>query len=155
MFNKILVPLDGSELAASILPQVAELAKKFNSELTLIHVYHTGQTGEVFSGGISGAPEQVKVCEAYLSLISKDLQNQGLKVNWICLAGMPAREIISYADKNNVELIAMATHGRGEVAWLLGSTAEKVIAHATVPVMLFRLLFKEPPLLKEQLREFI
>lgn len=155
MFNKILVPLDGSELASSILPQVAELAKKFNSELTLIHVYHTGHTGEIPSGGRSFAPAQIKVCEAYLSLIGKELQNQGLQVNWVCVEGVPPREIISYADKNKADLITMATHGRGEVAWLLGSTAEKVITHATVPVMLFRILFKEPPLLKEQLREFI
>jgi len=43
----------------------------------------------------------------------------------------------------------MATHGTGEVAWVLGSTAEKVVSHATVPVLLFRVIEFKPPLLKE------
>ena len=60
----------------------------------------------------------------------------------------PAREIIHYAEANKMDLIAMATHGRGEVAWVMGSVAEKVVSHATVPVLLFRVLeFK--PVLKE------
>jgi len=48
-----------------------------------------------------------------------------------------------------MDLIAMATHGTGEVAWVLGSTAEKVVSHATVPVLLFRVIEFKPPLLKE------
>jgi nucleotide-binding universal stress UspA family protein len=48
-----------------------------------------------------------------------------------------------------MDLIAMATHGRGEVAWVLGSTAEKVVSHATVPVLLYRIIKTGPPRLKE------
>ncbi|MHB8069425.1 MAG: universal stress protein, partial [Desulfobaccales bacterium] len=56
---------------------------------------------------------------------------------------------IGYADTNNMDLIAMATHGTGEVAWVIGSTAEKVMTHATVPVLLIRVIEFKPPLLKE------
>jgi nucleotide-binding universal stress UspA family protein len=153
MFAKILVPLDGSELAAQILSQLAELAGKCNSQLILLHVCHPEERGEI--GRLTAAPDEKKICEAYLALIGKELQTQNLTVQWICVAGDPAREIITYADKNNVDLIAMATHGKGEVAWLIGSTAEKVVTHATVPVMLFRILQQEPPTLKEKLKEFI
>lgn len=154
MFNNILVPLDGSELAASILPQVVELCQRCNSRLTLLHVCRAEEAGERASKA-AVVPDEKRLCEAYLALIGKDLQKQGLNVAWDCVKGIPAKEIIDYADQHKMDLIALATHGKGEVAWLLGSTAEKVVTHATVPVMLFRILFKEPPLLKGQLKEFI
>jgi nucleotide-binding universal stress UspA family protein len=146
MFKKILVPLDGSELAASILPQVGELAQKFQAELTLIHV------GREEAG--QGAPLH-ETCQAYLGLLGKDLQKQGLKVEVVCITGNPVREIIRYANEHQMDLIAMATHGSGEVAWLLGSVAHKVITRSSVPVMLFRVLKLEPPPLKTAVRDFI
>lgn len=154
MFKKILVPLDGSELAASILPQVAELAKKFQAEFTLFHVYPGEETDAPAPPG-STAANVLKTCEAYLSLLGRNLQDQGLKVEVVCLGGVPAREIVRYADEHQFDLIALATHGRGEVAWLLGSIAKKVITHASVPVLLFRVLELAPPLLKGKVRDFI
>ena len=76
---------------------------------------------------------------------AKDLEAQGVKAAAVCVKGTPAQEIITYADKNGLDLIAMATHGRGEVAWVLGSVAEKVVSHATVPVLMFRVLGIKPP----------
>ncbi|MEW6387557.1 MAG: universal stress protein [Thermodesulfobacteriota bacterium] len=151
MFSKILVPLDGSELAAKVLPSVAELAKTFNSKVTLIHVCHTEVIGEASPGVLAAAPAaEKKACEAFLAKAGQQLEGQGVKANTICLEGVPAREIIGYADKNKMELIAMTTHGRGEVAWVLGSVAEKVVSHATVPVLLFRVMEFKPPVLKEE-----
>lgn len=153
MFNKILVPLDGSDLAAKILPQVVELAKTFKSQVTLLHVCHTEAFGvsEAAPGVIEKAPvAEKKACEAFLSKTGADLKAQGVQVDWACVEGVPAREIIGYADKNGYDLIAMATHGKGEVAWVLGSTAEKVVSHATVPVLLFRVMEFKPPVLKEE-----
>jgi nucleotide-binding universal stress UspA family protein len=65
------------------------------------------------------------------------------------MEGSPAREIIAYAEQNGMDLIAIATHGKGEVAWVLGSVAEKVVTHATVPVLLLRVLELKPPEWKE------
>lgn len=151
MFKKILVPLDGSELAAKVLPQVTELAKTCESQVTLIHVCHTEAMGEATPGVLAAVPAAAKkACEAFLSKAAKDLADKGLKVDWACVEGVPAREIIGYADKNKLDLIAMATHGRGEVAWVMGSTAERVVSHATVPVLLFRVMEFKPPALKEE-----
>jgi len=151
MFNKILVPLDGSDLAAKVLPTVVELAKTFNSQVTLIHACHTEAFGEATPGVLAAAPAaEKKVCEAFLSKAGKDLEAQGVKANSACVEGVPAREIIGYAAKNKFELICMSTHGRGEVAWVLGSTAERVVSHATVPVLLIRVMEFKPPLLKEE-----
>jgi nucleotide-binding universal stress UspA family protein len=150
MFNKILVPLDGSELAAKVLPQVVELAKTFKSQVTIMHVCYTPMIGETTPDTMKkAAAHEAKWCSSFLAQAAKGLQDQGLDVKTECLEGVPAREIIYYADKNKMDLIAMATHGTGEVAWVLGSTAEKVVSHATVPVLLFRVIEFKPPLLKE------
>ena len=153
MFNKILVPLDGSPLAAKVLPTVVELAKKFNSQVTLIHACHTEGfgVGEASPQVTAAAPAQEKqVCEAFLSQAGKDLQGQGVNVTWVCSEGVPARQIIGYAHKNKMDLICMTTHGRGEVGWVLGSTAERVVTHSTVPVMLVRVIEFKPPKFTEE-----
>ena len=151
MFNKILVPLDGSALAAKILPTVAELAKTYNSQVTVFHSCHTEAFGEASPGVLKTAPEaEKKVCEDFLAKAGKDLETQGVKASWVCQEGPPARQIIGYADKNKFDLICMATHGKGEVAWVLGSTAERVVSHATVPVFLVRVMEFKPPALKEE-----
>lgn len=150
MYNKILVPLDGSDLAAKVLPQVIELAKTFKSQVTLMHVCYSPAIGETTPGTMkAAAAHEAKWCAAFLGKAAADLKAQGLDVTSECVEGVPAREIIGYADKNNMDLIAMTTHGTGEVAWVLGSTAEKVVTHATVPVLLVRVIEFKPPLLKE------
>ncbi len=146
MFEKILVPLDGSELAAKVLPTVVELAKKFNSQVTLIHACHSEGFGAGEAADVAKTAPGMgkKVCETFLSQAGKDLQGQGINVNWTCAEGVPAREIVGYAHNNKMDLICMTTHGRGEVGWVLGSTAERVVAHSTVPVMLTRVIVFKP-----------
>jgi nucleotide-binding universal stress UspA family protein len=153
MFKKILVPLDGSKLAAKILPKVEELAKLVDAHVTLISVSSeaTDVAGmaspEIFK---EAARHGVKACQMYLEATAKELQGRGIKVDSVCLEGVPARTIVKYAQENPVDLIVLATHGKGEVAWVLGSTAEKVLSHATVPVLLWRVIEYKPPLLKEE-----
>jgi nucleotide-binding universal stress UspA family protein len=94
--------------------------------------------------------QEAKRCEVSLGQTAKEMQAQGVKVNVECVEGSPAREIVGYATANKMDLIAMSTHGKGEVAWVLGSVAEKVVSHANIPVLLFRVLeFKLPDLKKE------
>lgn len=152
MFKKILVPLDGSELAASILPAVSDLAKCMNATVTLLHVcYFPVATDSVAPHGQEEAAEReaLKECDSFLEKGEQELLKHGVSVTHQCVEGVPAREIIAYAHVNEFDLIAMATHGRGEVAWVLGSTAEKVVTHATVPTLLYRVVETLPPLLKE------
>src|SRR5208337_268343 len=153
MFKKILVPLDGSEIAAKILPKVAEFAKAYEAKVTLFHVCYSGvgaYSGEASPGVIKGAEAgEQKFCSTFLAKAAKDLQNQGLKADMACEDGVPAREIIAFAQDKGYDLIVMGTHGAGEVAWYMGGVADKVATHATVPVLLFRTLDIKPPLLKE------
>ncbi len=153
MFKKILVPLDGSEIAAKILPQVTELAKTFKAKATLFHVCYSGvgAIGEASPGAIRAAEaEEAKWCETFLAKAGQDLKKQGVDVDWVCRDGVPAREIIAFAKDQKYDLIALGTHGAGEVVWYMGGVADKVSSHATVPVLLFRTLEIKPPVLKEE-----
>jgi nucleotide-binding universal stress UspA family protein len=149
MFKKILVPLDGSDLAATILPSVVEVAKCTSSQVTLLHVCYfpfvAGTESLPPKMAKDAADQEARECAVFLGKAAKELQSHGLTVNHECVEGLPAREIIAYAEANNVDLIAMATHGRGEVAWVLGSTAEKVVTHSTVPTLLFRVMETKIP----------
>jgi nucleotide-binding universal stress UspA family protein len=153
MFKKILVPLDGSQIAARILPKVTDLAKSLKAEVTLMHVCYAGvgaEIGETSPAVIKqAAAEEVKFCEIFLGQAGKDLKDKGIKADWVCRDGDPAREIISYAQNQGYDLIALGTHGSGETVWYMGGIANKVATHATVPVLLFRTLEVKPPMLKE------
>jgi nucleotide-binding universal stress UspA family protein len=154
MFKKILVPLDGSDLAAKILPQIEELAKRFQAQVTLLTV---GSSDTCADGGPH--PETIKEGAAcpeiplarYLEQTAGKLRDQGVEVTWVYKQGNPAKEIVAYAAANDMDLIAIASHGGGEIAWLLGSVAHKVIAHAPGPVLLLRVTEPEPPVLKSEL----
>ena len=74
-----------------------------------------------------------------------------MEVTWVYKQGNPAKEIVAYAAENDMDLIAIASHGGGEIAWLLGSVAQKVIAHAPVAVLLWRVAEAKPPTLKDEM----
>jgi nucleotide-binding universal stress UspA family protein len=93
--------------------------------------------------------EEQKFCETFLANAGMELKDQGLDVDWACADGVPAQQIIAFAQAQNYELIVMGTHGAGEVAWYMGGVADKVASHATVPVLLMRTLEFKPPVLKE------
>jgi nucleotide-binding universal stress UspA family protein len=157
MFQKILVPLDGSRMAAAVLPKVAELAIAVNAQVTLVHVcsHHAPvRSGKGSPGRIKApAAPEAKFCEGFMTAGCKELEDQGLRVDWVCRTGSPALTIITYAQENEYDLIFLGTHGQGAVAWSLGSVAEKVSTHATVPVLLFQTLKMKPPVLKDKMEK--
>jgi nucleotide-binding universal stress UspA family protein len=152
MYKKILVPLDGSDLSEKILAEVKDLAKTHDAQVTLLTAgdftsapaYMTEETIE------KGEANTKKASEKYLGQTADKLEENGLTVDWIYKRGQAASEIIATAKDKNVDLIAMSTHGGGEVAWRLGSVAEKVVSHSPVPVMLLPVMEYEPPTLKTE-----
>jgi nucleotide-binding universal stress UspA family protein len=92
-----------------------------------------------------------RASEKNLKEAANELKEKGLKASWVYQTGIPAQEIVQYAAKAPCDLIAMATHGSGEAAWVLGSVAEKVASHATVPVLLMRVIEAQPIIEKGQL----
>ena len=150
MFNKILVCLDGSRFAERIIPYFLEEALAFKSKVILLQVLNIPGmlTPEVpgFPGvpmHTSSMPEQLRKdrdeAKDYLKHVAQPLREQGLHVKCVTLAGPPSPTITSYANENNVDLIAIATHGHSGLRHVLfGSVAEFVVRESRVPILMIR-----------------
>lgn len=146
MFQKILVCLDGSKLAEQIMPYVAEQAARFGSSLVLFQVVSLSSIPT--PTGIESVPMAVpdtllKDAELaamdYLSALAGPLRDRGLKVQCVTMIGHPAETIISYADENKFDLVALATHGRsGLKRMVFGSVADLVVRKAGLPILLIK-----------------
>jgi nucleotide-binding universal stress UspA family protein len=142
MYKKILVPLDGSELAKLALDHAEKLAKTFEAEIILFQV--------VPFMPIYGSPElvtplivdekQKEAAEKYLANLTEELKKKGLKTTSMVRTGQQvAVEIIDFSKESGVDLIVMCTHGRsGITRWVLGSVALKILARAETPILLLR-----------------
>lgn len=143
-FQRILVPLDGSELGEAVLSQTKELARKTGAELLLLHVI-------IFdlkvTGGLSQASNfQKQLREAlrtqaqdYMAGVSAKLEAEKLAHSYDVITGMPEISIIKYAKEKSVDLIAMSTHGRtGLGQFVLGSVADKVVHASDLPILIVR-----------------
>jgi nucleotide-binding universal stress UspA family protein len=149
MFNKILVPLDGSKLAECILPYVEDLVKAQKAkEVILFRVCESPEVTADYPAGMPSSWEQhVKdiingtreQCTLYLGDVEKKLKDLGVKIKVESCLGNAANEIVKCAEENQVDLIVMASHGRSGISrWTLGSVAEKVFRCTCVPVLLVR-----------------
>ena len=148
----LLVPLDGSQLAESVLPHVEALAKQRGAELVnvvLLRVceqpfitadYPEASMPLSWEEHVKRITDHVRqVAEQYLSGVEKRLRDAGLKVQAEVLMGKPADEIIDYAHRNPFNLIVMATHGySGLSRWEYGSVADKVLHGVSSPIFLVR-----------------
>ena len=137
MFQRIMVPLDGSELGELALPYAAELAAAFGSQVDLLYV------------GDTKSPEQHHMNQVYIEKMAErtvgliknfsPVETNPAQANPVILDGEPAAQIIEYAEKNNVSLLIMVSHGRsGIMPWSMGSTAAKVLQRTDKPVLFIR-----------------
>lgn len=142
MVQQILVGLDGSPLAETILPYVSILAKGVGADVTLLHVVHVpeevqeGERYQIVQPLIQQADIQA---QDYLGRVAQQLTNTGLKVQSQVTMGDIAAAIVRYAQQKGMDLIALATHGRsGLQRWFHGSVAEKVLHTTQTPLLLIR-----------------
>ncbi len=148
MFNKILVPLDGSALAERALEPAIRLARQFGGEITLLRVV-VPEPVLVALPGLSPRPYDVYDAElrrdqeeagAYLSGLKLQWHGAGVAIHAEVLSGTPAEMIVDVAQGRAVDLIVMSTHGRSGVNRLLyGSVAEAVLRGAHLPILLIPL----------------
>src|SRR4030067_2281415 len=149
MIKKILVPLDGSELAESPFAYVGEFATALGvDQVNLVSVTERVQGFRALDdpGAPSGQrlmPEGTGKMERqatkYLKKIAKGLEAKNIKVTTEVLMGDPAQEISIYANTRGCDLIIMASHGRsGPSKWAHGSVADRVLRAVCVPVMIIR-----------------
>jgi nucleotide-binding universal stress UspA family protein len=151
MFERIVVCLDGSELAEQILPYAVEQAKRFNSELGLLRVVSEPVLLTPGIPGVAGgamvttrmgkqAEKEQLESENYLKVVAERLMAEyRLQTECITLLGAPGQTIVDYASNNKVGLIAIATHGRtGPGRAIFGSVADFVLRHSRLPILLIR-----------------
>jgi len=144
--KSIAVPLDGSELAESVLPTVAELAKTLKLEVVLFRAYSIPYSAYSSAEGYYAVDyeELLKAMREeavdYLEKKTEAVKKLGIdKVSSVAKEGFAADEIISLARKSPDNLIAMCTHGRSGVKrWVLGSVTETVVRHSADPVLVIR-----------------
>ncbi len=135
MVATMLVPLDGSQLSATIIPTLRSLlAAPYSWNWQLLRVVPSDE-----SSAASPTPDtRYEEALAYLAALSQDLKQTGLQVETLALRGDPARCILDQAVRADVELLAMATHGRSGLArWVRGSVAERVLRGSTTPLLLW------------------
>jgi nucleotide-binding universal stress UspA family protein len=138
MYQRILVAVENSAADRSILTHVSALAKLTGAELLLVHVAD-GWAARHFDELKLRESEEMKSDRAYLDQLKNDLSAQGFSVTARLAMGDPATELIKTAEEQQVDLIAMSTHGHRFLADLIhGTTADRVRHLVKVPVLLLR-----------------
>jgi nucleotide-binding universal stress UspA family protein len=137
MYEKILVTLDGSELAEVALPYAEEIATRLGSTIKLVYVSESkdDQYRNMQESYIHNLIERLQ----QTSLKSGSVAVKPLKLEPVILTGNPADEIVDYAFQEKVGVIFMSTHGRTGIRQLtIGSVASRVLKDAMQPVALIR-----------------
>lgn len=140
--TKILVPLDGSDLSAEILPVVERLAGPLDLAVVLLHAVepiNPAATAEVAARLDEITAIRQTDAETYLSKVAEDLQGKGIRVRYLIRTGGAIEVIGESAREEGIGLIAMTTHGRTGLGRLFfGSVAERVVRTSTLPVLLWK-----------------
>ena len=140
MYKKILVPLDGSQLAEAVLLHAQALAKSEGAEIVILRV-PVSPSLEYLSRAPGLATKIIEdtelEAEDYLKAEVSKLSKKGTKVTCIMREGPIPEMILKVADEVHADMIAMSTHGRtGVQRWLMGSVADRVVHYSHIPVML-------------------
>jgi len=146
MYKEILVPLDGSKRAETILTHVEELAQHFEAEVIFLEVV---KPEVVYTSIYSGVldielqqkliDEKVKGAKAYLSGLEGEFREKGISARSLIEIGSVVQTIIEVAERESTDLIALASHGRTGLSHVFyGSVAAGVLHRVGRPLLLVR-----------------
>ena len=145
MYQRILVPLDGSKMSEAILPHVEKLARALNVEIVLLHVGSITSEPDfdphipILAPIIEELKHKYADEKAYLDHICSKLESEGVRATYLLREGDVAETIMEVAEIMQADLIAMSMHGRtGVLRLLLGGVAEQVVQESKIPVLLIR-----------------
>ena len=150
MFRKILVCLDGSKLSEQILQYASEEALGADREVVLLRAVPLSHSTTIAVPGVISSippspagPQQLAAEETeakeYLDAKAKSLKKIGVESKCVVAVGNAGEEIVNYANKNKVDLIAIATHGRSGIKRMLfGSVTEYVVKNSKIPILLIK-----------------
>ena len=150
MYNKIMVPLDGSDLAECVMPHVEAITAGCKiTNVVFVRVVNPVQLPvSVPARGEFGFGEKERrelegqrkhTADTYLKKIVENTCLEGARLNYEVLEGKVADTLAHWAEENGVDLIVIASHGRSGVSrWVMGSVADRVLRSACVPVLMIR-----------------
>lgn len=135
MYERILLPTDGSENAERAVERAIDLATTYDADLHLLYVvdvkHMTSATAENLMHEKLEQTGQTAIDD-----ITDHAEQAGIAVNSVVVPGTPAREILTYTEDNDIDIIVMGTRGRtGFDRLLLGSVTEKVVRLSDTPVL--------------------
>ena len=140
MNKKILVPLDGSELAEKVLPYAIQLTSRFQAETVLLHVFAAGESQSLGMNKVYIEHTAEKVREQLQEIAPKPKLSAGkvpILIKSEVITGDVASSILKYAEESKIDLIIMSKHGHSGIGhWLMGSVAHKVFSVSRIPVLI-------------------
>lgn len=142
-YEKIFVPIDFSEHSKLALRYALEIAEFYQSEITIFHAFEQQVHPAFYATGKTSLFEIDRDLKQRANEAMKNFRNEfgkpGVATKYLLAEGPAYHEIISYANKEKFDLLVIATHGlRGLEHFLIGSTTEKVIRHAELPVLIVK-----------------
>ncbi|MBW2684212.1 MAG: universal stress protein [Deltaproteobacteria bacterium] len=154
MYKKIMVPLDGSDLAECVLPHVDGFVTGLQGgaiifvtviEPTPIHYSEMGSdidphVFEIMQKNTKMVDEErISYAARYLKQVINQIKQDGVKFKAEVLVGHVADRLVDYIDANKIDLVLIATHGRSGISrWVRGSVADKVLRSSHAPVLMVR-----------------
>ena len=146
MYKTILVPLDGSRRAEAILPQVEEIAHCFEAKVLFLQVIepiyvHMGMNGYIGDAGLIENTREIlaQTAKDYLAGLKEEFREKGIQTKLFVEEGPVVGSIISVAERESADLIAMASHGRTGLSHVFyGSVAAGVLHLVNRPLLLIR-----------------
>lgn len=143
MYNKILVPLDGSERSTKALAHAISLAEKFSAKITLMYVIPTlppytdtaiDRLGHVQQSIID---ELLRNGNVMLNQYASSFSDRKIEADQFIIIGHPANEILEKATQEDYDLIVIGSRGLGEIkGYIMGSVSNRVSRHASCPVLI-------------------
>jgi nucleotide-binding universal stress UspA family protein len=148
MYEKILVPLDGSKRAEMIRPHVRELASRFQATVILIkvvdYIYADAMGESYISVSQKDFNKELKNNELYLDGVASKLRAKGITCKTLIVHGPVVEKIIEVANQEDVDLIAMTSHGYGGLTRIFyGSVAAGILNRVDRPLFIVRSRWEE------------
>lgn len=148
MYDAILIPTDGSNAAEKAMPHAIDLARTYDATLHVLYVVDTEainlslgteQVDRIIEGRFGEMIELKNQATQAIQRVADAAGARDVQVVKSVTAGLPYKQILTYAEDHDIELIVMSSHGRtGVRRMLLGSVTEKVIRLAEIPVLVIR-----------------
>ena len=140
MFERIVVPLDGSRLSTQAITYAIEVGKRFEAEIILVRVIPSPVLA--ITDGESSDSEDVdnaSYAKRYLMDWDQSLRSQGVKVSFEVTFGTPAKAIMQLSEAQQASLIVMMSHGYGSFKRaIMGSVADEIMHHSSIPVLIIK-----------------